>query len=202
MISISKINIGAAILAGGNSTRYQGANKALLKISKETILERNVATLEPMFEEIHIISNRPEEFKHHNIPVFKDVFRDIGPLGGIYTALHYTQCDAVFVFSCDMPFLSSGLIQHIQDYFNKNLFAIVIPQLLEKIEPLHAVYSKDILPLLEEHIRSTDNYKIRLFFNKVNTSYIPIENTETNKKAFININTPEDHRAINELYQE
>lgn len=202
MISNSKANIGAAILAGGNSTRYQGANKALLKISNETILERNIATLKPLFKEIHIISNRSEEFSQYNIPLFNDVYKDIGPLGGIFTALHYTHCDAVFIFSCDMPFLSSQLIHDIKCHFSENKFDVVIPQLLDKIEPLHAIYSKSTLPILEGHIKGTNNYKIRLFFNKVNTFYLPIENTEINKKGLANVNTPEDYRAINELYQE
>jgi molybdopterin-guanine dinucleotide biosynthesis protein A len=196
---VSLTNIGAAILAGGKSTRYNGTNKALLKISDETILERNIAILSPLFKEIHIISNRPEDFTHYNLPVFADMYKDIGPLGGIFTALHHTDCEAAFVFSCDMPFLSSEVILDIQDFFTGNSFDIVIPQLLEKIEPLHAIYSKDILPLMEEHIKGTDNYKIRLFFNKVSTSYLSLENTEKNRRAFLNINTSEDHRLINEL---
>lgn len=195
----SLTNIGAAILAGGKSTRYNGTNKALLKISNETILERNIATLSPLFKEIHIISNHPEEFTQYNIPVFTDVYKDIGPLGGIFTALQHTHCEAVFVFSCDMPFLSSELIKDVQDFFTGNNFDIVIPQLLEKIEPLHAIYSKEILLLLHEHIKGTDNYKIRLFFGKVHTAYYSIQNTEANKKVFLNINSPEDHRLINEL---
>ncbi len=192
-------NIGAAILAGGQSTRYFGKNKALLKIIDQTILERNIITLGPIFKEIHLISNHSTDFEQYKLPVFKDRYNNIGPLGGIFTALFHSNSKAIFVFSCDMPFLSSDLINDILVFFTGNNFDIVIPQINDKIEPMHSIYSKNILPLLEEHIKHTDNYKIRQFFNKVSTSYLQIENTTVNQKAFLNVNSPKDLQIAHNL---
>lgn len=91
-----------------------------------------------------------------------------------------------------MPYLSAEMIKKIINHFINNDYDILIPQILNKIEPLHAIYSKKILTNLENHIKSTDQYKIRLFFQKVYTSYILLENSEENQKAFLNINSPDD----------
>ncbi len=196
MTKLYPIKTGAAILAGGKSTRFDGQNKALIKVSGETILERNIQILRSLFDEIHIISNKTEEFEHIGIPVFADDIDNIGPLGGIYTALLHSNCEAVFVFSCDMPFLSEDMIKNIIAHFTKNRSQILIPQIHNKIEPLHAIYATSILSVLENYIKNTSKYKIRLFFPMVSTSYLQLEDSEENHKAFLNINSFDDYAAI------
>ena len=190
------INIGAAILAGGKSTRFNGQNKALINVLGGSILDRNIITLQSIFKEIHIISNTNADFIYTGIPVFKDIFENKGPLGGIYSALLHSGCEAVFIFSCDMPFLSKNLIKNIIINFTKSNSQILIPQIFHKIEPLHAIYSTSILPILENYIKSAVDYKIRLFFPKVSTSYLALDNSQENQKAFLNINSPDDLSSI------
>ncbi len=190
------MKFGAAILAGGKSTRFEGQNKALITVFGETILNRNIQTLQTLFDETHIVSNKANDFLNTGLPVFADVFKEIGPLGGIYTALMHSNCEAVFIFSCDMPFLSAELIKKIMEDFSKKDTQILIPQILNKIEPLHAIYSTTILQTLKNHIINTEEYKIRLFFPKVQTSYLALENTKENQKAFLNINSANDIKSI------
>jgi len=190
------MKIGASILAGGKSTRFNGENKALINFSGKSILDRNIDTLQAFFDEIHIISKIAEDYAYSGIPVFADVYDNIGPLGGIYTALLNSKCKAVFIFSCDMPFLSVNIIKNTISRFLDNDCQILIPRILNKIEPLHAVYSTSLITSLENHIKTTSEYKIRLFFPKVNTLYIEFENSKENQKAFLNINSPDDLKSI------
>ncbi|MFZ4412320.1 MAG: molybdenum cofactor guanylyltransferase [Bacteroidales bacterium] len=195
----STMKFGAAIIAGGKSTRFEGQNKALISVLGETILNRNIQTLQTLFEEIHIVSNNASDFLYTGIPVFSDVFKEIGPLGGIYTALMYSNCEAVFIFSCDMPFLSAELIKEIMLDFTKKDTQILIPQILNKIEPLHAIYSSTVLQTLKEYLINTEEYKIRLFFPKVHTSYLALENSKENQKAFLNMNAATDIKSIEDF---
>ena len=58
-------DITGIILAGGKSTRM-GQNKSLLKIGEYTIIERVVNLLKPLFPELILITNNPEEYSFLN----------------------------------------------------------------------------------------------------------------------------------------
>jgi molybdopterin-guanine dinucleotide biosynthesis protein A len=185
-------SVGSAILAGGNNSRYGGMNKALIKIEGEEIILKTKKNLSSIFSEIHIISGRPDDFTNTELPVFPDYFKCIGPLGGIHAALKNSDCEAVFIFSCDTPFLSESLIYRIIQQFKKSNAEILIPCINDEIQPLHAMYSKTIFEKLEQHILKTESYKIRNFFNKVRTVYLPLPDNAYNRRAFYNINSVTD----------
>jgi len=187
------MNFESAILAGGKNSRYGGLNKAFIEVGDVTIIDRNIKVLKPLFLRISIITNHPEQFSNYrSYPMTGDYFHEIGPLAGIHSALKNIEADAVFISSCDMPFLDSSLISLLLDTANNENADVIIPRVKGKIEPLFAVYSRNILNQLEIHIKESENRSIRSFIEKVNTLYIDFEDNETTQKAFININRPED----------
>ena len=64
-----------------------------------------------MFDEIIISANTPSEYEYLNLPVFKDLYPDKGPLAGIYTSLINSSSFYTFMIACDMPFVELGLIK-------------------------------------------------------------------------------------------
>ena len=87
------------ILAGGLSSRM-GRDKARLRLGRRTLLG-------------HVRSLAGEL----GLPVRvtrRDLAPRCGPLGGIYTALKTTRAEAVLFLSCDMPFVSVGLIERLR----------------------------------------------------------------------------------------
>lgn len=197
-MTVEKQDISCAILAGGKARRLNGENKALLRVGEKTNLDKILSFSEKYFREVLIIANDRSKFDGYGISIYSDIIRDIGPLGGIHSALFHSKSDNVFFLPCDMPFLSEEVIRkEIEVYFSRKC-EIIIPRTGEFIEPLHSIFSRNLLSGLEDHIRKTDNYSIRRFFDKVDVYYWDIEDNEENKRAFFNINT---HHDLNEAHQ-
>jgi len=192
MIS-SNIKISCAILAGGEAKRFNGENKALLQVGEKNNLDKIIQIADGFFDEILLITNHPELYSGvGTINIYTDLIRGVGPLGGIHSAITNAENEAVFFLPCDMPFLSSEMIgKEIGEYL-KNDCEIIIPRIGELIEPLHSIFSTGLKCRLEEHIRSTNNYSIRKFFQRSVVYYWDIEDSPENRKVFFNINTHHD----------
>ncbi len=86
------------ILAGGLSSRM-GRDKARLRLGRRTLLGHVRALAGELDLPVRVIR--------------RDLVPRCGPLGGIYTALRTTRAEAVLFLSCDMPFVSVGLIESV-----------------------------------------------------------------------------------------
>ncbi|GAB4285036.1 MAG: molybdenum cofactor guanylyltransferase [Marinilabiliales bacterium] len=188
-------NICGVILAGGKNLRYHGTEKAFLKINGKTIIENTLDILKQVFNEILIISNKPEKYTAFSLPVFTDIYRNLGPIGGIHSALHNTRLDAIMVFASDMPFLNKEFINYLIEYFYSVDCDILIPCSDKGIEPLHAIYRKSIIKKLDTFIKETNDYAISKLFPVVNTKFIKTDKYQA-KLSFVNINSPEDIKKI------
>ncbi len=185
-------NISGVILAGGANKRFNGIIKANIVINGKTILARIMETIGGIFEEIIIVTNTPGEFEEYsNLKIVKDKFLKVGPLGGIHAALNSTS-NNIFVFAGDMPLLDNEIIKREIEYFYQNRCDILLPEINQLTEPLHAIYSASIISTLEKYLSGHQNYAVRDFLKTVNTRYLQLEDLPRNVKAFTNINTPVD----------
>jgi len=184
-------------LAGGKSSRYDGKNKAFLKIDQHTFYHRTISVLEKIFEEIIVITNNPHEFPKDNISKFPDIFKERGPLGGIHSALtNVKKTDAVFIVAADMPFINKEIISKMITEFKQTKSDILIPRIENRNEPLHAIYSSKILGKLNNFMQSSSDYSIKSFFKHVNTAWFDLEAHDDIKKAFVNINSQNDYDSF------
>ena len=106
---IAKDQIIGVVLAGGKSSRF-GSNKALHQYEGITLLERTILLLTPFCQRI-FISGQCESYKSFNKICIPDQINDIGPLGGIYSAMTTINSPYYLFMSCDMPFMSSDCIK-------------------------------------------------------------------------------------------
>lgn len=190
-------NITAVILAGGKNSRYNEKSKGLLEIDGVSFYNRAINLLKKVFDKIIIITNTPEILPDDEYPKYSDIIKNIGPIGGIHSALYNIKNqEAIFVTAIDMPFLNEDIIRTIVDYYYSTNPEILIPRIDSFIEPLNAIYKTNIYLKLDEFIKDSDNYAIRNFFKNVNVKYIDFENNSDIAKAFININTPEEFELI------
>lgn len=200
-MKVGKKEISCAILAGGKASRMNGENKALLQVGEMNNLDKILSFSEKYFSEVIIIANDRSKFEGYDLSIYSDIIEGVGPLGGIHSALSHSKSANVFFLPCDMPFLSDEVIRkEIEAYFSTEC-EIIIPRMGDLIEPMHSIFSVQVLPDLEKHIRGTDNYAIRSFFDKADVYYWDIEENENNKTAFFNINTHHDlseaHNKVN-----
>jgi molybdopterin-guanine dinucleotide biosynthesis protein A len=185
--------ISAAILAGGANKRFNGKTKANIQISGVRIIARTVKILHEIFDDIIIVTNTPEEFKgYKHFKMVPDEIKNVGPLGGIQAALKVASNDALFVFASDMPCISSELVRKHIEFYNKRRCDAAIPRINDFKEPLHAIYNKKIGEKLTEFLKGTNKYSIENFIKDLNVRYHNLDDTFENRRAFMNINTPQD----------
>ena len=186
------------ILVGGKSRRF-GRNKALEEFQGERLVDRQVRILRPLFPELLVIANEPDEYFHLDVTVVRDVIPGQGPLGGIYTALLFAQGESVFVTACDMPFVQPTVIRHMVQLAGN--YDVVIPQKEEGLEPLHAIYTPRCLPHIKKALNRGELQVIG-FFKAVKVRRLTLEEMGELDPAgytFFNINTPDDMDRAREL---
>lgn len=190
------LNVSGVILAGGKSSRY-GKNKAFAQIHGIPLIERVAGVLKILFRELIIISNNPEDYGYLGLPVFEDIKKGLGPIGGIMTALHTMTTPYGFVAACDMPFLSEKLIRHMLAIMEG--YDIVAPKVGWRIEALHALYSRNCLPHMEGLIES-GQYQMARLFPMVSVRYVEEEEAriyDPKMESLVNINSPENIDEFN-----
>ena len=197
VISSSK-DITGIILAGGKSLRY-GRNKALVEVDGTRLIERVISVMQSLFEDLIIITNTPREYDYLQLPMHEDVIKGLGPLGGVYTGLEIISSESGFFVACDMPFLQNDLIRHMVEI--KGDFDAVVPKVDWKIEPLHAIYTRNCLPAIKRLI-DAQGYQIIKFFDNVRVRWVKeeeIRSFDSELKSFLNVNSPEELTKANRL---
>jgi len=114
------VKIVGLLLAGGQSRRMGGGDKALRVIGGVSLLERVIERLQPQVETLVLSANGdPARFARFALPVVADsVPGYAGPLAGIlagldWTAEHRPDCAHVVSAATDAPFLPRDLISRL-----------------------------------------------------------------------------------------
>jgi molybdopterin-guanine dinucleotide biosynthesis protein A len=188
-------DVAGVILAGGKSHRY-GKNKALVAVEGVPLIERVADVLGSVFHRVVLITNSPDEYTHLDLPMFEDMVKGLGPLGGILTGLSVITEEAGFLVACDMPFLNPALIRYIIRIRGPS--HVVVPRIRGDLETLHALYSRQCLPALWKFVHAGE-YQVFRFFKEVPVRYLEeaeIRFHDPDLRSFININRPEDLMTI------
>ncbi len=189
-------NTNGYILAGGKSSRM-GTDKGLLLFEGKAMIQYVIEQMLPIFDKLVIVSNNPE-YEKFGLEVIPDLIKDIGPAGGIYTALKHSETKLNFMVSCDMPFVNKEAVDFI--FKNRNESQIVLLENQGKLEPLFGVYSKDCedkwLQLIQQEKVKLQDMVLHFKLKK-----IPVENNEIFAASFFkNINTKADFdNALNRI---
>ncbi|KXS37735.1 MAG: molybdopterin-guanine dinucleotide biosynthesis protein A [Candidatus Frackibacter sp. T328-2] len=194
----------AIILAGGKSSRMKGANKPLMEFGEKTMIAHIVDKLNEIFSKVIIAAKDKELYNECRAKVVvDDFFTHQGPLSGMHAGLQASPDKYNLIIGCDMPLLSLELIEYM---LNHSTSDILVPRVGNNFEPLHAIYSKDCLPSIEEVIKQ-NRYRIMEFWPKVDVQYIEeekIREFSPNLHSFFNVNTREDYnhalRIVNESF--
>lgn len=180
------------ILAGGESRRMGGVNKALLRIAGTTIIEHVASVLGQVFAHVIIVANKPDDFRFLDLPIVPDIKIGCGSLGGLHAGLSSCSGGYGFLVGCDMPFLQPPPIRFMAERVDDH--DVVIPRIRGHLEPLHALYSVRCIPHIE-HLLQGGDLKILHLFPEVDVFEVP----ESDLRAFdedlrfvINLNTLED----------
>ena len=187
-----KITMTGIILAGGKNTRM-GVNKAFLEINGTRMIDKTIDIYSRLFSEILIITNDPLPYlEFTRAAIVTDIYKGKGPLGGIYTGLLYSKNPYVFVSACDMPYLNGDFIEYLAGLTGKH--DVIVPELAEGYQPLHAVYSRNCLPSIKR-LLMLNKLKITGFYRDMRVLTVSekqISPFNQDGRLFQNLNTPRD----------
>ena len=188
------------ILAGGMNTRFFGQDKAFLSVGGKRIFDHLYSIFNDLFEDIILVTNDPHKYLEWDINIVTDLFPVRSSLTGIHTGLFYTLNPFAFFAACDTPFLKKELVETIVNSIEPGV-DIVIPETPAGLEPLCAVYSKECLKPVEQHIIQK-KFKIQQLFKKRRVKKIPekiLREKDPDLISFFNINTPQDQEKAEKM---
>jgi molybdenum cofactor guanylyltransferase len=185
-------NMTGIILSGGKNSRM-GLNKAFLEINGVRLIDGILSVYRQLFSEIIIVTNEPLAYTEFpDTMIVTDIYKGKGSLGGIYSGLFYARHDYAFVAACDMPSLNIEFILFMMAQISK--YEIVVPELPEGFQALHAIYSRRCLPAIKRMILA-DKLKISGLYKDIRSLKITedkIKPFNQDGRLFLNLNKPED----------
>ncbi len=186
-------DVTGVLLAGGKSRRM-GEDKRFILVGQETLFDRSLTVLRELFEEVCVVIAQDTPPLQTEVPVVRDLISHCGSLGGLYTGLRLAKTQHIFVVACDMPFLNPDVVRHMVQL--KNSADIVISRWATRLQPTHAVYGRNCLPVIEE-MMTLQNRKIHSMIDHpaLRVCVVPeakIRQIDPNGRSMFNINTPSD----------
>ncbi len=184
-----------AVLAGGKSVRF-GKNKALEVFEGMRFIERAMESLRPFCDPVIVVVNELAPYADLGVTLVRDVVPHQGPLGGIYTALLFSQSEWVMVKATDMPFLVPEMAALLVGA--RQGFDAVVPKSGDFYEPLLALYNRRCLPAIARQLESKERQIVE-FYRKIKVRSIEEEewrSIDPGGVSFRNVNTPEDLAEI------
>lgn len=189
------------VLAGGRSRRF-GSPKALAPWNDRRLVEAVLEILNPLFPSILTLVKNPEDYAFLESPrvkVLTDLFEEIHPLGGIYSALDRAGSEWIFICACDMPFVRPELIQAL--WRARSGRQAVVPVWEGKRQPLCAFYSqgakKEIGLALERK-----EFAVRAVLDSLSVHFVEgdaVRAADPEGRSFNDIDTREDYERARKL---
>jgi len=175
------------ILAGGKSSRL-GVDKVALRINKESLLLKNIQLLRKVVSKVVVVGRNPEFCGAKGVEWFEDLIKEIGPIGGIFTALFRLRRPLV-VISCDLPFLTQEVLSMlVQSRDQKKAMTTFFHEKTGFIESLVAIYEFGSLNYLQRSIQQSI-FKINAAIPEKIRKHI---SWQGDNKVFFNVNYPSD----------
>jgi molybdopterin-guanine dinucleotide biosynthesis protein A len=204
----------AAILAGGQATRFGGRDKGALIVNGTSIRARQIAALAQVAVEILIVEAaraaapepppRPEPQQPAQssggadvvIRTIVDRVPGCGPLGGLHAALTEACSEAAVVVACDMPFVSAPLLAHLLA-LTRDADAVV-PNTDRGYHPLCAAYTRACIAPIARRLARGD-LKMTGVLEDVRVRVVDADEMRTfgNPDVLMaNVNTADDYQGL------
>lgn len=193
----------AIVLAGGKGRRL-GRDKAQEIIGGQSLIQRVIERLSLISDDILIVTASKDQLPDTALKGVKTVFDSYpakGALVGLYSGLKESNSNHSLVVGCDMPFLNTDLLRHLESLAAD--FDVVIPRLHDNLEPLHAVYSKNCIAPIEARLDEGD-LKMSDFIDAVKVRYVEqdeVDKFDPHHLSFMNVNSESDLKRAQTLLE-
>jgi len=187
-------NILGALLAGGKSQRF-GEDKSQVKLGDKLLIDYILSEVIEEFKEILVVSNSLIDFrKSEKITVIEDIKKNLGPLGGVLTAMKWIKDNNkdykwISTFPADTPFFKRSILQKFLQDIQPEESKLFFIKSNNTRHNIFGIWSIDLMDKLEEDLNKGER-KVELWANSIGVKTINIE--FQNEDPFFNINTKED----------
>jgi len=196
--------LAGVVLAGGRSTRFTGADKAVATLAGKPVVRYVVENLRPVVDSVVVNCRREQQepiaeaLDGLSVGFAEDPITDRGPVAGLRTGLRGVDARYAVVCACDTPFLPPALLSVLASRARTHTGAVA--ELDGSPLPLPAaVHVRAAVSTCTDVIHSGGN-SLREFVHALDP--LVLSETEVlayaDRDAFRNINTVEDLRAAAE----
>jgi molybdenum cofactor guanylyltransferase len=180
------------ILAGGHSKRM-GQDKALLSYAGRSQLARGFELLQPFCEQVLVSTRNGQSLsgEHARFAQLPDSesFQEIGPIGGILTALSSRPMDAWLILACDLPFVREETIRFLLEQRDRQKVATAFISSRDGLpEPLCAIWEPASRPVIESFLGQGIKCPRKVLI-KAQAHLLPLPDPQW----LDNVNTPQDY---------
>jgi len=190
------------VLAGGLATRMGGADKGLLQLGQQTILDEVLKRLRPQVSDVVLnVNGDSSRFAPFGLPSIADSLGGyLGPLAGVLAALEYArdhQFDWVASVAADTPFFPTDFVSSALEKASEVDAPVVLASSFdyEKSKwmrhPTFGVWHVSLEGNLREALQSGIR-KIVLWTDSVGGSEIQFAHEPETLDPFFNVNTPDE----------
>ncbi len=135
------------VLVGGASRRM-GRPKQLLELAGLTFVERVVAALAPVVEEVALLGSGEVPASLAHLPRLADAPAVQGPLAGLLAAFAARPDAAWLVAACDQPWLDRPMLDWLIGQRQAEVLAILPRPPGPRLAPFPGIYEPALLPWL------------------------------------------------------
>ena len=172
------MKLSTGILAGRHS---DGLNDARVRAGNRSVIKKLTAELSPLGEVVISAADRKD---YEDLA--ERVFADSSPLEGIYNIVKAAGTEWVLICGADVPMVSRELAEYMAGYISADYDCVCLTD--EKhVHPLCALYSKAMLPLIEEALQRGD-FKLVALLRRARTKYVDLRYTIFDRRVVRNVN--------------
>lgn len=184
-------SINAFILCGGKSSRM-GTDKGFVHFKNRSFTDWCLEAVSQITREIHLVTGE-KKYAQFGYPLLEDIYKEKGPVGGIYTALENSATHWNLILSCDLPGITGSLLTNLVTRKPENVSVAFLSN--EKNDyPLVGMYHKDCKKVFSEAIQENE-LKLMKIIKKMDYARIEVQASENNNLN--NINTPQELDNLN-----
>ena len=189
MKKISKNEITAVILAGGQASRMDGDDKGLIVFRELPLIAHVVNITKPKVNQTLISANRNlEEYANFGKVISDDLEGYQGPLAGISKALKVCSTPYLLVLPCDSPLIDVALIDSLIEKMEVTKADICVAHDGSIMHATFALMQTKLEKNLEEFLEEGGR-KMALWYRQQNLERIDVS---SHLEVLTNINRPED----------
>ncbi len=154
--------LGLIILAGGYSRRMK-SHKAMLPVPGGVLIERTLDQLREHFAQVIVSVSDRRRFEFlPDCDMVEDPVQGQGPMRGLHTALPESRHEKNFVIACDIPVIRMNFLADLISAASSYEIAVPVKR-QGQLEPLFAVYSQKVRPVMGKLLDSGERSLLPLF---------------------------------------